>query len=256
MPGASATVSANELVGSTPDGYTISSLTTGYFGLTIHQQKVPFDPKIIKPLLGYWEYSHVLFIRADSPYAKLSDLITYGQKNPGAIKYGLPGRGTGPHLMGILFFRSADIKATDVPFKGTSENVQAVIGGHVTVGVDDFAPMKQFVRAGTVKVLVAFLDQRHKDLPEVPTSQEIGYPDLSMLNPLGVICIHRDTPPDRVAKLHDALKKTVEDHELKKIFDDMGQKSRYIPPKIVEETIVKVEKIGVPLLKEFKLFIE
>ena len=256
MPGAAATVASNELVKSVPDGHTIISLTTGYFAYAIHQQKVPFNPKLIKPVLGYWEYSHIMFTRTESPYTRLEDLITFGQKNPGAVKFSHPGRGSGPHLMGLVFFKSANIRAVDVPFKGSGENVSAVLGGHTTVGIDDFAPAKQNIKAGTLKALVACTDQRRKDLPDVPTTKEKGFADVSIFNPLGIICIHKDTPVERTSKLHNALKKAVEDPELIKIFDDMGQRSIYNTPETVENTISRVEKLAVPLLKELNLFIE
>ena len=256
MPGAGATVASNELVKSAPDGHTIISLTTGYFAYAVHEQKIPFDPKLIKPVLGYWEYSHIMFTRAESPYTKLEDLISFGQKNPGGIKFSHPGRGSGPHLMGLVFFKSANIRAVDVPFKGSGENVSAVLGGHTTVGIDDFAPAKKNIEAGTLKALVACTDQRRKDLPYVPTTKEVGFADVSIFNPLGIICIHKDTPVERTSKLHNALKKAVEDPELIKIFDNMGQRSQYSSPEIVEGTISRAEKIAVPLLKELNLFIE
>ena len=72
MPGAGSTTALNELAKSTPDGHTIGLMTSTYKSMTIHQQKIPFDPKILRPFLGYAELRQVLFTRADSPYAKLS----------------------------------------------------------------------------------------------------------------------------------------------------------------------------------------
>lgn len=256
MPGAAATIAANELVRSPADGYTIITLTTGYFAYTIHQQKVPFDPSLLKPLLGYWQYSHVLFTRGDSPYSKVQDLIAYGQKNPRAIKYGIPGRGTGPHLMGILLFKNANLEAVDLPFKGSADNAHGVIGGHATVGVDDFAPVKHHIKAGTLKALMAILDQRHKDIPDVPTSKEFGYGDLGSLNAYGIICIHKNTPPDRAKKLHDVLKKVIEDSEFMKTCDEFGQRCGYIDTKAMDENISMLEKMAMPIMKELKLLVQ
>lgn len=256
MPGASATVALNELVNSPPDGYTIGWLTDMYKGATIHQQKVPFDPKMLKLVLGYAEYRQVLFVRADSPYAKLEDLIAYGQKKPGAIKWGHAGRGIAGHLMVTSFFKSANVKATDIPFKSTAEYIQAVIGGHIMAGVVDISGIKPQLSAGTLKVVLSFGEQRDKDFPEMPTAKEKGYGDVSVFNSKSCVCIHRDTRPDRVKKLHDSLKKTVEDPEFAKLLDDMGLKVGYFSPETLDKSISRIEEVSVPLLKELQLFVQ
>jgi tripartite-type tricarboxylate transporter receptor subunit TctC len=255
MPGAAATIAANELVRSPGDGYTVITITTGYFAYTIHQQKVPFDPALIKPLLGYWQYSHILFAKGDGPFRTAKELVDFGRKHPDAIKYALPARGTGPHLMGIEFFRNAQVKAADLPFKGSGENAQAVIGGNAIVGVDDFAPVKHYIKAGSLRALVAFLDKRHKDLPDVPTSGELGYGNLGSLNAYGILCIRKDTPPDRAKKLHDIFRKVIEDQEFTKTCDDLGQRCGYADTDVVEQNIRKQEKLSMPVLKELKLFV-
>ena len=254
MPGAGQTVALNELAKSAPDGYTIGTMVNDYRSVTIHQQKVPFDPKVLKPLLGFTEFRMVLSVRGDAPFTRLEDFIAYGQKNPEAITFGHAGRGLIPHLMGELFFRSANIKAIDVPYMGAT--IQGVIGGHVTSAITDTYGLKQQVSAGTLKILVVFLDRRHKDFPEIPTSQEKGYADLSALNPLLSVAIHKDTRPDRANKLHDVLKKVTEDPEFTKILDDMNIKCGYTSPEAVEESISKMEKGAVPLLKELRLFVQ
>jgi len=256
IPGAAQTLAMSKLASSAPDGYTIALMTTTYKSLIVHMQKIPFDPAALKPLLGYAEFREVLFVRADSPYSKLEDLIAYGQKNPGAIKFGHPGTGTAPYMQGALFFKSAKIQATDVPYKGSSDYTNAVLGGHILTAINDISGISHLIRAGTVKPVIAFVNQPITNFPEIPTSQAKGYIGLSALNPSIAIAIHKDTPADRVEKLHDALKRTVEDPEFAKLVDDMGLKGGYISPKVVEETISKAEEMGVPLLKGAKLFVQ
>ena len=256
IPGAAQTLAMTRLANSVPDGHTIALVTTSYRSLIVHMQKIPFDPKALKPLLGYAEFRQLLFVRADSPYAKVEDLIAYGQKNPGAIKFGHPGTGTAPFFQGVLFFKSAHVQAIDVPFKGSGDYTNAVLGGHITAAIIDISGISHLIQAGTVKPVVAFVDQPIKSHPEIPTSRGKEYADLSALNPLVTIAIHKDTPVERVNKLHEALKKTVEDAEFTKLLDGMGLKGGYISPQFVEETILKAEEMGVPILKAAKLFVE
>ena len=255
-PGASQTIALTELVASPPDGYTIAMATDGYKALTIHQQKLRFDPKAIRMLLGYARYRHVLFVRGDSPYARYDDFIALGKSNPAAMNYGGPGEGTAPDLIGKVFFRDVNIRPTYVPFKGSAEYVVAIMGGHLLSGIVDISGVAKEVEAGTLKLVVVFGDQRLKEFPQVPSSKEKGHSDLNLLNANLGIALHRDTPADRVAFLHDALRKAVEDPEFKKAADSIGLQALYTDPQALEEGIRNTERIGVPLLKELNLFVE
>lgn len=256
MPGGSGAVALNEVAKSYPDGYTIGTLTVSFKGLTIHQQKVPFDVNLLKPIAGVWEFRQMLFVRSDSPLTNLEELIAYGRRNPGVITYGTPGAAGSTALQCNLFFRSAGIKAVQVPYKGAAEYIQAVLGGHIKSAVVDFAGIREHLRAGTLKVIVVFTNQRLKELPEVPTTVEKGFVDIDVLNPFYSIVVHRDTPADRVKKLHGALKKVTEDPEFTKTLEDMGLKGGYTPPEVVEEKISRSKTLVIPILKELNLFIE
>ena len=255
LPGAAGSLAMNELVKSAPDGYTIALMATSYKAIVIHQQKPRFDLAEIKTLLGYAEFRQLLFVKGDSPYAKLDDLIAYGRKNPGAIKFGHSGTGTSIHLQGVLFFRSAGIDAPDVPFKGGKDTLNAVLGGHIPAAITDIAGVRQLARAGTVKLVVAFVDQRFPEFPDVPTARERGFQGLEVFNPQMAVMIRSGTPPDRMRKLHDAIKRTTEDPEFIKSLDDMGFKGGYIAPEAVDATVSKAEAKAIPILRELQLYV-
>ena len=256
LPGAASTVALAELARREPDGHTIALMMTSYRALVVHQQKLVFDPKVLKPLLGYAEFRQLLFVKGDFPHAKAGEFLAWGRKNPGAIKFAHSGRGTSIHLQGLLFFREARIDAPDVPYRGSGEYVQAVLGGHVTAGVIDIGGVKAHFPTGALRPVVAFVDERFKELPEVPTAKEIGIGGLSVFNPLVAAVVHRDTPADRLKKLHDALRKTAEDPEFLKALDTMGLKGGYMPPEVVEDTIARAEARAVPVLRDLKLLVE
>jgi tripartite-type tricarboxylate transporter receptor subunit TctC len=95
-----------------------------------------------------------------------------------------------------------------------------------------------------------------KSWPDIPTSRELGYADVAALGSLVGVCVHRDTPVDRVKKLHDALKKAVDDPEFHKILEGMGLEAEYMPPETFHRDNLEAEKIAIPLLKELKLFVQ
>jgi len=255
VPGAAGALAMNELAKAAPDGYTIAMMTTSYKALVIHQQKPPYDIAEVRTLLGYAEFRQLLFVKGDSPYAKLDDLIAYGRKNPGAIKFGHSGTGTSQHLQGVLFFRSAEVDAPDVPFKGGKDTLNAVLGGHLPAAITDIAGVRQLAHAGTVKLVVAFVDQRFPEFPDVPTAREKGFQGLEVFNPQMAVMIQNGTPPDRMRKLHDAIKRATDDPEFIKSLDDMGFKGGYIASEAVDATVAKAEAKATPILKELQLYI-
>ena len=254
--GASGTIAMSELAKAPPDGHTIALMPSSYQYLTVHMQKVPFDPKVLKTVLGYAQLRYVLFVRADSPYANFDDLIAYGRKDPWAVKFGHSGRGTGIQVVGVAFFRNADIRATDVPYKGSIGYVNDVLGGNLMAGVVDISGVAQHVRGGKLKLVVAFTDERIKEFPDVPTAKEKGFPDLSSLNTLIDIVIHKNTPSERIRILHDALKRAIDDPELHRLLTEMGLQGGYISPNAVDDATARAERISLPLLKELNLLAE
>lgn len=257
MPGAASAVAMNELAKLPPDGYTIGFIPTSFMSIVTHMEKVPFDKKLLKPLLGFYKFPQFLIVSGESPFTKIEDLIASVRKNPNLFTWGHSGRGTEPHIQGVLFFKSRNVDATDLPFKGSSESQQALLGGHIQARLGSIAGATvSLMRAGKVRALLVFNDRRVAEAPEVPTSIEKGYGDFNAFNPVMGVLIHRDTPADRFKKLHDALEKTIEDPEFNKIMGDMGLTSEYFSPKAFEEASKKLENAAVPVLKELKLFVE
>jgi tripartite-type tricarboxylate transporter receptor subunit TctC len=253
LTGAGGTLAMAELVRSPADGYTISMTTTSYKAMTAHTQKLAFDLAEIRTLLGYAEFRHLLFVKADAPWNSYEELIAYGRANPGALKFGHVGPGTSLQLQGLLFFRSAGVQVIDVPYRGSSEFTNAVLGGHVNAAFIDIAGIRALARAGTAKLLVTITQQRFTDFPDVPTALEKGIQGPEVFNPMVGVAIRRSTPPDRYKRLHDALRRGTEDPDFVKALSDIGLKSGYISPEAFDETESRAAARALPLLKELKL---
>ena len=253
MTGAGGTLAMAELARAPADGYLISMHTSSYKAMTAHTQKLSFDLDEVRTLLGYAEFRHLMFVKADAPWANIDELIAYGKANPGVLKFGHVGPGTSLQLQGLLYFRSAGVQVTDVPYRGSSEFTNAVLGGHVNVAFIDIAGIRALARAGTARLLVTLTQQRFPEFPDVPTAIEKGIPGPELFNPMVGIAIRRGTPPDRVKRLHDALRRAIDDPEFVKALNDIGLKSGYTPPEAFDEVVTRAESRAVPLLKELKL---
>ena len=253
LTGAGGTLAMAELARSPADGYTISMNTSSYKAMTAHTQKLAFDLAELKTLLGYAEFRHILFVRGNAPWNSYEELVAYGRANPGALKFGHVGPGTSLQLQGLLFFRSAGVQVTDVPYRGSSEFTNAVLGGHVDAAFIDIAGIRALARAGTAKLLVTITPQRFPEFPDVPTALEKGIQGPELFNPMVGVAIRRSTPPDRVRRLHDALRRATEDPDFVKALNDIGLKSGYIAPEAFDETESRAEARAVPLLRDLKL---
>lgn len=224
-PGASGMMGPNELVRAQPDGYTLSQFTIGVARLP-HMQKMQFDPlKDFTYIACLTGYTFGIVVRADSPIKTIKDLVDFAKANPGKFTYGSTGNGTTPHLAFAEFASKAKIDITHVPFKGSADVLQAVLGGHVMSHSDatGWAPQ---VEAGTMRLLATYGSKRTKRWPQVPTLTELGYDTVSD-SPFG-IGGPKGMDPAVVKKLHDAFKKTLEDPAVLAIFDKYDQSVIYM----------------------------
>jgi len=253
MPGAGGTLAMAEIARQPADGYTISMITTSYKALTAHQTKPSFDLNELQTLLGYAEFRHILFVRGDSPHKTIDDLVRYARSNPGALKFGHVGMGTSLHVQGLLFFRGVGAQVLDVPYKGSAEFTNAVLGGHVDMALIDIAGIRSLARAGTVRLLVTVTPQRFTEFPDVPTALERGVEGPELFNPELGVAVRRGTSPDRIKRLHDALRKAIDEPDFVKAMSDMGLKSGYMTPEGFDAIITKAEAKSIPLMKEIGL---
>lgn len=207
-PGASGMLGPNELLKAAPDGYTLSQMTIGVARLP-HMQKMQFDPlrdfSYIACLTGY---TFGIVVKGDSPIKSIKDLVDFAKANPGKFSYGSTGNGTTPHLAVEEFASKAGIQLTHVPFKGSSDGLQALLGGHIMAHSDatGWAP---HVDSGAMRLLATYGSKRTKRWPQVPTLNELGYDTVSD-SPFG-IGGPRGMDPAIVRKLQDTFKKTLSD---------------------------------------------
>ncbi len=250
--GASGMLGPNELVSARPDGYTLSQLTIGVVRLP-HMQKMQFDPlKDFTYIACLTGYTFGIVVKSDSPIKSIKDLVDYARANPGKFAYGSTGNGTTPHLAVEEFASKANIKLQHIPFKGSADGMQALLGGHVMAHSDatGWAP---HVDAGTCRLLATYGSKRTKRWPNVPTLQELGYETVSD-SPFG-IGAPKGMDPALTRTLHDAFRKTLDDPAVLATFDKYDQSVIYMDSaayaKFAAETFVKekvlIERLGLAM---------
>ena len=207
-PGAGGTLPAQALQTAPPDGYTLAQMPLGVFRLP-YTTRINWDPvKDISYVINVTGYAFGIVVPADSPFKTWQDFVAYAKANPGKLTYGSTGTLTSPHLTTELIAQKAGIELQHVPYKGSADLMLAVMSGQLMAAADStgFAPQ---VEAGKLRVLNTWGEKRLDKFPNAPTLKELGY-DMVQNSPFG-IGAPRGTPPEVVARIHDAFKKAMEE---------------------------------------------
>lgn len=254
-PGAGGALAAAQVISGKPDGYSLVVQGQMFFATTTKTQKIPFNPADLVPLANFMAFRLAMMVRADSPWKSLNDLLEYARKNPGQLRWAHSGRGIPPHMIGLNIFKKAGVKTVDVPYKGANETLTALLGGHVDAISNPYGIAKDQIRAGKVRALAFYSDQRYADQPNVPSIAELGYKDeAKLMTFVGIYC-HKNTPEPVKQYLIGVFKKIFDDPRFKKLPDIGGEDPRWGEPEFILQKIKDSEEIGVPILKELGLYI-
>jgi tripartite-type tricarboxylate transporter receptor subunit TctC len=147
------------------------------------------------------------------PVANVKDLIALAKAKPGAINYGSSGPGSMPHLAGALFGTSAGIDIVHVPYRGAAPAINDLIGHQVQIIFLDLPVLLPHIQSGAVKALAVGGRLRVQPLPDLPTLNELGYPQIEADNWYGMVAPAR-TPPAIIAKLNAAAVASMKAHEV------------------------------------------
>ena len=211
-PGAGGTLPAQTLQTSAADGYTLAQIPLGVFRLP-YTTKINWDPiKDISYVLNVTGYAFGLVVPADSPLKTWTHYVGWAKANPGKLTFGSTGTLTSPHLTMELIAQEQGLQLLHVPYKGSADLMQALMGGHIMSAADStgFAPL---VESGKLRVLNTWGEQRLAKFPDAPTLKELGL-GLVQNSPFG-IGAPRGTPADVVKRLHDAFKTAMEQDSYK-----------------------------------------
>lgn len=208
-----------------PDGYTVSQVTQTQFRLP-HMQKVSFDPiKDFSYIIRLTGYTFGMVVDAKSPWKTLQDFIDHAKRNPGKLTYGSGGTGTSHHVALAVLAERLQLDIQHVPFKGSSENLVALLGGHVDAASDStgWAP---YLQSGRMRLLATYGPERARKWPEVPTLNEVA-PGLVFDSPYG-LAAPAGTPAERIRILHDAFRKGMQEAEFLRVMENFDQTPRYM----------------------------
>lgn len=179
--GAAGAIGVNSVVATPPDGYNfvITNITMLVLG-PISNPKLGYDPERDLTNIAYLGGSPiVLSVNAKSPIKTLADFVAYGKKSGKPLTYSSSGVGSSGHLFGETFARKVGIKVEHVPYKGASQGLLDLVGGHIVWSAQTVTSSAGQLRAGTLRGIAVTAKQRMQDYPDVPTFTELGHPEFN-----------------------------------------------------------------------------
>jgi tripartite-type tricarboxylate transporter receptor subunit TctC len=224
-PGAGGAIGYKYLAAQTPDGHHIvwnsNSISTSY-----HSGMLAFDYKAFDLVAQVQVETPLLVVKADAPWKGLRELVASAKANPGKITVGNSGVGSHTHMTSIALFRAVGAEVVDVPF-GAAQVIPSLLGGHVQAVVQLPGALVSHVKAGSLRVLAALSAKRDPAFPEVPTAREQGINVGAEL--WRGIAVPKGTPKKIIARLEDAIRKTVASPEFVKSCELLAVSPAFLP---------------------------
>lgn len=217
--GASGAVGSQYVMSKPADGYTILITTTESAGVWNVMGISDMDVTDFQPIILLSSLAPTCYVRADAPWNSVQELLQDARSRPGKIISGYAAPGSLGHVAALLFAKYSGTEFNMVPFGGGGKVMAALLGGHVDVAFNPLISIMSNYKAGKVKLLATFSNERLLD--DVPAlGAEI--PAYSEVLPYGVmvmILVKKGTPEPIVDKLTNAALETMDDPKWKEIAD-------------------------------------
>jgi tripartite-type tricarboxylate transporter receptor subunit TctC len=179
-PGASTMIGGEYVARSPADGYTLfltsdSSITSNPFLFP----NAKFDPvKDFAPISQLIELNQLVVLHPSVPANSLKELVALSKEKKGALNYGSYGVGSQPHLLFEMLRAQAGADIMQIPYRGIAPAITATIAGDVQMTLGGWSVTSGHIKAGKLKAIAISKKERQKELPDVPTLREAGFPNI------------------------------------------------------------------------------
>ena len=193
-----------------PDGYTLLLGHTGTISINPSlYQNAGYDPrKDFSPIGLIASMPVALLAHPSFPGKTIADVIAFAKKEPGKLSLGTSAIGTGGYMCAELFKAAAGLDAVIIPYKGTAQVMNDLLGGHVPVAFGVLAPALGSIQSGALRVIAVTSPARYSLLPDVPTASESGLPGFEAVLHYGLLA-PAGTPRPIVDRLSAEVRKLV-----------------------------------------------
>jgi tripartite-type tricarboxylate transporter receptor subunit TctC len=221
--GAGGIIGASETAKAAPDGYSLGMATVSTVATApVMQANVPYDPLTdFTPIINIAATPNVIEVHPSFPARDYKGFIAELKKNPDKHSYASPGTGSITHMQMELFKAQTGTSIVHVPYKGAGPALNDVVGGQVPILFDNLPSSLPFIKQGRLIPIVVAAEKRVAALPDVPTLAEVGLPQVNRLAFYGIYG-PKGLPKEVVTKIHDAVKQTLGDPQVRALIEDTG----------------------------------
>jgi tripartite-type tricarboxylate transporter receptor subunit TctC len=205
-----------------PDGYTIGIVSASSLVINPTMEKVPYDvAKDFAPITLVTTVPEMLVVASNVAAKDMGELIALAKSQPGKLNFASAGVGGLPHLAGELFRLTAKIDIVHVPYRGAAPAINDLLGQQVQMAFLDLPVILPHIKSGTLRPIALGAPKRAPTSPEVPTTAEVGMPDLLIENWYGMIA-PAGTPTNIVNLINKVTNEAMRDPQVAQKLADQG----------------------------------
>ena len=255
-PGAGATLGADHVAKSRPDGYTLLVGAVHHTIASSVYKKLPYDfQKDLVALTTIAMVPNVLAVSASHPAKSVSELVAMAKAAKPELSYGSNGNGTAQHLIGTQFQNQTGTTLLHIPYKGSGPLTTDLLGGQVTMSFDTITPVLPHIKAGKLRPLAVSTARRSSALPEVPTLAESGLAGFDIGTWFGVLA-PAGTPKEITTRLAGEMAKIIQSPEFRQRMAEIGAEPIGNTPEQMARQIKDETEKFARLVKDAKVTID
>jgi len=221
--GASGNIGASYVTKASADGQTVLITTDAPVAINpLIFPSIPFKTEDLKAVALIGSVPSAISVNAKSGMGSLADLVKKGEQAP--VTFSSSGSGSPAHIGSAMLAQSAGMQVNHIPYKGGGPAALALAAGEVDAGVLAIPGIQAFVKDGRIKPLAVTSARRLSQFPDVPTTAELGYPDIQT-DLLFLAMVPSRTPDAAVQKLQAAFAAALSDPSVKEKLSGLGIES-------------------------------